>query len=110
VNGRITVKPMQRLTVAVHGGYLERPLEYRYWDAKVTSYGARVDFQPFEGITANAGVIRYDETRERPDEGGAEWDHVRFTAGLTFVFGSAGHRSRGLHPAILRVPEMRRSR
>jgi hypothetical protein len=110
VNGRITVTPMQRLTVAVHGGYLERPLEYRFWDAKVTSYGARVDFQPFEGITANAGVIRYDETRERPDEGGAEWDHVRFTAGLTFVFGSAGHRSRGLHPAILRVPEMRRSR
>ncbi|MBE0591852.1 MAG: hypothetical protein IH616_05560 [Gemmatimonadales bacterium] len=110
VNGRITVTPLPQVTVALHGGYLERPLEYRYWDAKVMSYGARVDFQPVPGISANAGVIRYDETRERPDAGRAEWDHVRFTAGLTFVFGSAGHRSRGLHPAILRIPEMRRSR
>ncbi len=110
VNGRVTVTPLPRLTVGLHGGYLERPLEYRFWDAKVTSYGARVDFEPLPGISATAGVIRYDETRERPDAGRAEWDHLRFTAGLTFVFGSAGHRSRGLHPAILRIPETRRSR
>jgi hypothetical protein len=109
LNGRVTVTPMPQITVALHGGYLDRPLEYRYWDAKVASYGARLDVQPFSGIYANAGVIRYVEARERPDVGNVQWSHVRFTAGLTLVFGSAGHRSRGLHPSILRIPEMRRA-
>jgi len=109
VTGRVTVTPLPQVTLALHGGYLDRPLEYRYWDARVTSYGARLDVKPLSGISATAGVVRYVEYRARPDVGNVQWNHVRFTAGLTLVFGSAGRRSPGLHPSIMRIPEMRRA-
>jgi hypothetical protein len=110
VNGRLTVDIVPQLSVTAHGGYLERPLEYRFWDAKVYSYGARLDAQPIPGIIANVGIVGYDEKRERPDALQSDWNHVRLSAGLTFVFGSSGSRDRGLHPSILRIPEMRGSR
>jgi hypothetical protein len=109
-NGRMTFEPLRQVALTAHGGYLERPLEYRFWDAEVYSYGARLELQPIPGIFANVGAIRYDETRERPDALRSEWDHWRFSAGLTFVLSSSGSRSRGLHPSILRIPEMRGSR
>ena len=109
LNGRVTFDALKTVAVSVHGGYLERPLEYRYGDSEVWSYGARVDLQPMPGINATVGMTRYDELRDRPS-GQLDWDHWRFSAGLSLAFGSSGNRSRGLHPSILRIPETRGSR
>jgi hypothetical protein len=109
LTGRVTVDPLPTLSVTAHGGYLDRPLEYRFGDSEVWSYGARLDVHPMPGIVANVGMIRYDEVRDRPS-GGLDWDHWRFSAGLTLMFGSSGNRVSGLHPSILRIPETRGSR
>jgi hypothetical protein len=109
LTGRVTVEPVSAVSVTAHGGYLDRPLEYRYGDSEVFSYGARVDLQPTPGIFATLGMIRYDETRGSPSTQ-LDWGHWRFSAGLTVVFGSSGNRTRGLHPSILRIPETRGSR
>ncbi len=108
-DGRVTYR-RDVFAVTARGGRLERPLEYRFSDAEVWSYGLRVDVEPMPGIFLNAEAVRYDETRERPDAAQLDWNQTRFSVGATFVFGSSGARSRGLHPAILRMPETRRSR
>jgi len=93
----------------VHAGHLLRPLEYRWNDSKVWSYGFRGDFQLRNQFFLNLAVMRYNESHDRPDAAAFSWDQTRISAGLTMVFSST-MRSRGIHPAILRIPETRRSR
>ncbi|NIN09961.1 MAG: hypothetical protein GTN62_00960 [Gemmatimonadales bacterium] len=108
-NARATFEPRRDLTVSAHGGFLDRPLEYRFADAEVWTYGLRIDFEPTSGVRLNAEAYRWDETRERDDAAQIDWDFVRVNVGLTLLFGSGADRPR-LHPAILRIPERRRPR
>lgn len=109
LRGQIVYRAHRLVTVSAHGGYLSRPLEFRFDDATVWSYGARVDARPTAGLSVNAEVVLYNETRERPDQAQFDWNQPRINIGATLVFGS-GSDSRGLHPAILRIPDARRSR
>jgi hypothetical protein len=109
LTGRVTVEPLRTVSITAHGGYLERPLEYRYGDTEVISYGLRLNAEPTPGIFATLGAIRYDETRGSPSAE-FDWNHWRVTAGLTLMFGSGDNRSRGLHPSIMQIPETRGSR
>ena len=101
--------PKKLFSLTVHGGYLLRPLEYRWNDSKVWTLGFRGDLQLRDQLYLNAEAIRYDETRNRPDAAAFSWDQTRINLGVTLVF-SSQMKTRGLHPAILRIPETRRSR
>jgi hypothetical protein len=104
--GRVMYRGVERVTATIHGGYLLRPLEFRFSDARLFAFGLRLDGEPAPGVRATVELVRYDETRDRPDAARLEWGQWRVNAGLTLSVGSAD-RGRGLHPAILRIPERR---
>ncbi|MDH3457276.1 MAG: hypothetical protein OER90_10590, partial [Gemmatimonadota bacterium] len=109
-HGRAFYTPSQLpFSVTAHGGYFLRPLEYRFNDAKVWTLGLRGDLRLRDQLFLNGEVIRYREKRERPDAAQVDWSHTRLNVGLTVVL-SSGMSTRGVHPAILRIPETRRSR
>ncbi len=105
----IYTSPQFPFSVTAHGGYLLRPLEYRFNDTKVWTFGLRGDVELRDQLFLNVEAIRYDETRERLDAAAFDWAHTRLNIGLTVLLSSSG-ATRGLHPAILRIPETRRTR
>jgi len=108
-DGRIAYNPVEPFFVSVHAERLKRPLEFRFNDATVWSYGLRLDYEAKSGVRFNAEVRRYDEQRDRADAAAIDWNQWRLNVGATVSFGSA-IVSRGLHPAILRIPERRGAR
>jgi hypothetical protein len=109
-HGRAFYTPSQfPFSLTAHGGYFLRPLEYRFNDAKVWTLGLRGDLQLRDQLFLNAEAIRYREKRERPDAARLDWSHTRFNLGITVVL-SSSTSTRGVHPAILRIPETRGSR
>lgn len=107
--GGVSVQPIEEFAATALVGTLQRPLEFRFDDAKVWTYGFRVDYQPHAAVGLLLEVHRYDEVRRRPDAARLDWDQVRVNAGVRFVFGSGGSEG-GLHPAILRIPDVPRTR
>ena len=105
----IYASPQLPFSVTAHGGYTLRPLEYRFNDTKIWTLGFRGDLKLRDQLFLNGEVIRYREKRERPDAAQFDWSHTRLNVGLTVVLSSSG-AGRGIHPAILRIPETRRSR
>jgi hypothetical protein len=103
-----TWQPMTPVYVTGSVRRLQRPLEFRFNDVDLWSYGLRLDYRTIRGIRFNGELRYYDEKRDRPDAGAFSWDQFRLNLGATVSFGSpiVG----GLHPAILRVPEVRRTR
>jgi hypothetical protein len=97
---------LDNVTIRARGGYLKRPLEYRINDAKVWTYGLRADVRPVPGISLNAEVLRYDETRQGLSATEVAFDQFRIHLSATLTFGSGADRP-GLHPSILRMPERR---
>jgi hypothetical protein len=108
-DGRVTYHYRQLGSLSLHGGHMLRPLEYRYEESKVWSYGLRADITILPQLRLMAEAIRYDEDRERPDASSFSWNYTRLNLGASWTFAS-GADQRSLHPAILRIPEARRSR
>jgi hypothetical protein len=103
-DGRVTYQPTSKLSFSVHIAQLSRPLEFRFSDAKVFTQGLRADYRTATGVRLYAEVRRYDERRDVGVPEQLEWDQFRLNLGATLQFGS-DTGSRGLHPAILRIPE-----
>lgn len=107
--GGATFQPDPALAVTGHVSRLRRPLEYRFSDSEVWSFGLRLDYQPAAELRLNAEARVYDESRRRDDAGRVDWDQLRVNFGATIALGSA-IGSRSLHPAILRIPDVERPR
>ena len=106
--GQATFDPSELLGLTAHVARMRRPLEYRFDDSKVWSYGLRTDVRVTSSDTRlYAEVSRYDETRERGDAAQLSWNQLRVNVGAMLTLGS-GAESRPLHPAILRIPDARR--
>lgn len=97
------------LLVTVDGARMVRPLEYRFDDARLWSYGLRIDYEATQGLRLIGDARGYSEDRNRPDQAALSWSQLRLNLGASVEFGS-GSDTRRLHPAILRVPEGRRPR
>jgi hypothetical protein len=107
VSGTVTYRPVNALLVSVNGGRMQRPLEFRYDDSRLWSYGLRLDYQAAPGLRLTADALGYSEERQRPDAGQFSFNQLSVNVGATLVFGS-GSDSRRLNPAILRIPDVRR--
>jgi hypothetical protein len=106
--GTATWAPREPVTLTAQVARVRRPLEYRFADSKVWTYSLRADYALAAADTRlYAEVRRYDETRERDDAAQLDWDQLRVSVGATVVIGS-GTSGRSLHPAILRIPDVRR--
>jgi hypothetical protein len=99
----VSVDPARELSVTALGSWLERPLEFRYSDAEVLSFGLEADWRPSPRLRFTAKLRRFDEARNRPDAAAFEWDQVRVGLGATFLFDSAPGQS--IPPAVWRIPE-----
>ncbi len=108
-DGALTYRLMSGLLVTADGSRMVRPLEYRFDDARLWSYGVRLDYEAMQGLRLIADARGYSEERQRGDAAQFSWSQMRLNLGATIEFGS-GSDSRRLHPAILRVPEGRRPR
>lgn len=107
VSGTVTYRPLDGLLVSVNGGHMQRPLEFRFDDSRLWSYGVRLDYQAAPGLRLTADALGYSEDRQRPDAGQISFNQLSVNLGATLVFGS-GSDARRLHPAILRIPDVRR--
>jgi hypothetical protein len=104
LDGRVAFQPTSDLSVAAHVAQLSRPLEFRYSDAKVFTQGIRADYWTASGVRLYVEVRRYDERRDVGVPEHLEWNQLRLNMGATLQLGSSTG-SRGMHPAILRIPE-----
>jgi hypothetical protein len=102
-NGGITWIPRAELMIAVHGSTLDRPLEFRFDQAKLHEFGLNVQWQPVERWRFSAGLARYAEDRHRPDAAALDWNQTRFDAGVTLLLGTSADAYRlpkGRRPAL----------
>lgn len=99
----VAYSPTNFLTVAAHGGMLDRPLELRFNESSVRTYGLYAQYQPSSLLRVELDASRYDEDRKRPDAAAFSWDQVRVSARIVFVFAS-GVDLRALPPAVLKMP------
>ena len=104
LDGRVTYKPTRSFSVSAHAAQLSRPLEFRFSDATVFTQGLRADYWMPTGVRLYAEVRRYDERRDVGVPEHLEWKQFRLNVGATLQLGSST-QSRGLHPAILQIPE-----
>ncbi len=105
----VTYRVTPAFLVTADGARMVRPLEYRFDDARLWSYGVRLDYEAVQGLRVIADARGYSEERQRADAAAFSWSQLRLNLGVSMEFGS-GSDSRRLHPAILRVPEGRRPR
>lgn len=89
------------LKLTADGGYLQRPLEYRYEDSDLLWLGIFADLRANDRLGVNLGGSWYNESRNRPDASGIEWDQFRAVAGVSYLIGSGADRLT-LPPAVRR--------
>ena len=109
VGGRTTVTPISQLSVTAQVGSLDRPLEFRFDDVRLWVYGLRAEYEPAHHLRFAAGILYYDEARQRPDAASFDFDRLRVDVGATVTFGSTADLAR-LPAAILRIPSRPTSR
>jgi hypothetical protein len=89
------------LQASAFGGQWLRPLELRYDDARIWTYGAGLDWDASEGLRVSAQARRFEEERERPDAASFDWDQWRLSLAVTIVTGSGSPR---LPEPITQIP------
>jgi hypothetical protein len=98
--------PTRRLSLRAFGATLDRPLEFRFDDARVRWVGAGVEWRARDAFTLGVDGTYIYESRQRPDAAGFDWRQARFAARVTYVFGSGTADSRLLPRAIERMPSV----
>jgi hypothetical protein len=98
--------PTERLSLRAFGATLDRPLEFRFDDARVRWFGLGADWRAGDAFTIGLEGTFIDEDRRRPDAGGFDWRQGRFAARITYLFGSEAADARPLPRAIERMPSV----
>jgi hypothetical protein len=91
------------------GSTATRPLEFRFNEAEVRSYGIDAQLEPTSRVRLGLSVNRYEELHRRPDAAAFDWDQLRVSARVAVLFGSHADL-RGLPPAIRLLPGGRAAR
>jgi hypothetical protein len=107
--GTVTYAPGTALRVIAQVASLNRPLEFRFGEADLRTYGIDAEVRPSPRVRLALGAASYGEERARPDPAALDWDQVRITARVAIEFG-AGADGRELPPAIRRLPGGRSAR
>jgi hypothetical protein len=92
-----------RLAVAFQGSTLDRPLEFRYDESSLVTYGVTARYRPQARLRIELDATRYGEDRKRPDAAAFDWDQFRVSARVVFALASRDEL-RGLPPAVRRMP------
>ncbi|HUL01834.1 MAG TPA: hypothetical protein VLV16_01240 [Gemmatimonadales bacterium] len=107
-DGSATYMVGERLAVGVQGSTLDRPLELRFDESSVVTYGVSARYRPAPRLRIELDANQYVEDRKRPDAAAFDWDQLRVSARV--VFSLASHDElRGLPPAVRQMPAAPRS-
>jgi hypothetical protein len=99
LTGRVTWEARPDLSLGAQAARLRRPLELRFNDAELTSFGLDGEYRPNPRWRFGLQAIRYQEDRNRPDASALDWDQFRFAARVSVLFGTNADRVR-LPPAV----------
>jgi len=102
-DGGVTYMAGERLSISAHGSTLDRPLELRFDDASVQTYGLSARYLPAPRIRLELDASQYVEDRQRPDAASFDWDQLRVSARVVFTLASKPEL-RGLPPAVRAMP------
>jgi hypothetical protein len=91
-DGRIQFRSSDAVSIGVHASRLRRPLELRFSDARVTSYGVDASYRPDARWRLDVSASQYREDRDRPDAAAIDWDQVRLSARVSLLLGSSADR------------------
>lgn len=91
-DGGVTYRPSERWSLGVHGGKLDRPLEFRYGDAKLKWVSGAADVKLSDRFRLQADLGWYGDQRNRPDAAAFDLDQVRVSTRLVMTFGSSADR------------------
>ena len=107
--GNVAYAPSRRLSVAVRGSSITRPLEYRFNEAVVRTFGIDAEYQASTAVRLGVSASRYDESHDRPDAAAYDWDQLRLAARVVLQLGR-GADLQGLPPSIRMLPGGRAER
>jgi hypothetical protein len=105
----VTYAPSSRLAVTLLGSAVNRPLEVRFNEAVVRTWGVDGELQASERLRVGATVSSVTQDHRRPDAAAVDWGRVRAAVRVVLLFGS-GEDLRGLPPAIRLLPGGRAAR
>jgi hypothetical protein len=109
LDGSLSYRPSERLTLTALGSTIDRPLEFRFNEAVVHTYGLDAQFAPSERLRVGLTANRYQEDHRRPDAGAFDWNQLRVSARVVVLFGNQADL-RGLPPSIRLLPGGRSAR
>jgi hypothetical protein len=87
-SGRVAYEPSTVWRLGADVGTMSRPLEFRFDDAELDWFGVRADWQVLGNLQLGAGVTRYAEDRNRPDNAAFSWNQTRVDFRVTYVMSS----------------------
>ena len=105
----VTYAPTPRLALTLLGAAVTRPLELRFNEALVRTWGVDAEFRASDRLRVGATASGITEDHDRPDAGAYDWGQLRIAARVVLLFGS-GADLRGLPPAIRLLPGDRAAR
>lgn len=105
-DGALRFVPDARLDISIQAATLDRPLEFRYNEAKVTLVGLSAAYRPSDRATFALDATQFFQNQQRPDAGAFDWRQTRLSARVTLAFGK-GADLRGVPPAVWQIPEQR---
>jgi hypothetical protein len=107
--GSATYAPSRRVSVSALVSTVSRPLEFRFNDAVVRSYGVDAAVEPTPRVRVGLTAVRYEEIHRRGDAGAFDWSQLRVAARVVLQFGQGADRS-AVPPAIRLLPGGRSAR
>jgi len=107
--GSVAYAPSRRLSIALTGSSVKRPLEYRFNEAVAHTIGVDAEFEASTAVRLGLSASRYDESHDRPDAAAYDWDQLRLAARVVLQLGH-GADLRGLPPSIRMLPGGRAER
>lgn len=87
VNGAVNYLPTPVLTLSLHGGRVNRPLEFRFNEATLHFVGVDADWRISERWRGTLSATRFMEDRDRPDAAAFDWSQTRLVARLSVLIG-----------------------
>ncbi len=101
--GNISYTAGEVLALGLHGGTLDRPLEYRFDESSLATYGVYAHYRPAPRVGVELDASRYVEERTRPDATAFDWNQLRVSARVVLAF-AGGADLAGLPPAVQGMP------
>lgn len=93
LDGGVEYAASEKLTLALYGGRLQRPLELRYYDADNAWVGARGEWNPEARRRLWGEFSITSDERERPDRSAWTLTTLRVRAGVSLTFGTNADRA-----------------